>query len=43
MVGKGNNSKLVSNYFSDKENYSLMSDKEIFSPHYYFKWVQSAG
>lgn len=46
MVGKGNNSKLVSNYFlkNDRESlYSLMSDKEQFSPHFYFKWVQSTG
>ena len=43
FVGKGNNSKLVSNYFKEKENYDLMGDKEQFSPHFFYKWVQSTG
>lgn len=42
-MGKGNNSKLVSNYFKEKENYEVMSEKEQFSPHFFFKWVQSTG
>ena len=43
MVGKGNNSKLVSNYFAEREGFCLMGDKETFCPNFYFKWVQSAG
>lgn len=43
FVGKGNNSKLVSNYFKDREEFDLMGDKEQFSPHFFFKWVQSSG
>ena len=43
FVGKGNNSKLVSEYFKEKEGYVLMPEKEQFSPHFYFKWVQSTG
>ena len=43
FVGAGNNSKLVSNYFKEKESYNVMSEKEQFSPHFFFKWVQSAG
>lgn len=53
MVGKGNNSKLVKNYFHDKNlelekkgdevKYILMEKKDQFSPHYFYKWVQSPG
>lgn len=53
MVGKGNNSKLVKNYFHDKNlelekkgdevKYILMEEKDQFSPHYFYKWVQSPG
>lgn len=43
MVGKGNNSQLIKDYFLGKDGYNLMSAKEQFSPHYFFKWVQSAG
>lgn len=43
FVGKGNNSKLVSNFFKDREGFDLMADKEQFSPHFFFKWVQTTG
>ena len=43
MIGKGNNSKLVNQYFSDTEKYHIMPEKDTFSPHYYFKWVQSSA
>ena len=43
FVGKGNNSKLVQNFFTEKDNYSIMSEKDKFSPHFFFKWVQSTG
>ena len=43
MIGKGNNCKLVHQYFADTGKYRIMPEKEIFSPHFYFKWVQSSG
>jgi tubulin--tyrosine ligase like protein 10 len=43
FVGKGNNSKLVSNFFQEREGYDLMAEKEQFSPNFFFKWVQSTG
>ena len=43
FVGKGNNSKLVSNFFKEREQFDIMGEKEQFSPHFFFKWVQSTG
>ena len=44
MVGKGNNCKLIKGYFEkDEGKYVLMPEKDQFSPHFYYKWVQSTG
>ena len=43
LIGKGNNSKLVKEYFAEDENYAILGEKEQFNPHFYFKWVQSTG
>jgi hypothetical protein len=43
MIGKGNNNKLVQQYFGNSEKFRMMSDKEQFSHNFYYKWVQSTG
>ena len=42
-MGIGNNSKLIANYFKSKGNYTIMHEKEQFSTHFFYKWVQSTG
>ena len=41
-VGKGNNPGLVKKILESK-GFPLMTDKEQFSPHYHFKWVQTSS
>lgn len=51
MIGKGNNNKLIRNYFKrlseenesrcDGPSYVFMEEKDQFSPHFFYKWVQS--
>ena len=43
LIGKGNNSKLIHDYFAESEKYCILPEKEQFNPHFYFKWVQSTG